>query len=1007
MHHVDRPNPLPQLIPARLRHAVKRLDAMRWVEQSALPVEAQPAPVPLGREGDLNGLADDWHPVEAGYTFGSPVDRWERLWFRLEVPPASRSGDRHSRHLIWSCHGESTLHHQGTAIAGLDCAHPSCPLPPDGGTFYMETCLWQTAIWANPRPFTSTGLRFEQACLALRDDRLHKLWVELRVLEEWMETLLPQTQDASEWEGGRNHWEQPLYTVPPALRLFLDAISKALDHLDQGELETFAGRLEQLLTRFSSDDLQGRVCTIGHSHLDLVWRWPEAATRRKAVHSVSNMVDLLDRFPEFTCMLTQPWLLARLQQDDPQLWQRVLAHQQTGRMELEGVMEVESDVLLSCGETLVRSLVHGQRSFRKLAGRPAEILWLPDVFGYAGCLPQLMQLAGVRSFFTSKLSWNKITRFPYTSFVWEGADGTAVVAHIPPISFNGNAEVAVLKGAAEDHRQLGVHPTVLSPIGFGDGGGGPTGDQVERIRCLGDLATVPKTHWGSARAFFHDLHERSPRLPHFRGELYLERHRGTCTSQSEHKRLFRAAERALQAYEAACAQRKVPADPEKWERVIFGSFHDAIPGSSIGAVYEELNPQLEALSSDLHRRTCQLLEGEAPAGYFNPCAYPLHRVLRDGSGDWVEVDLPALASAEARSSPADAPASVLWQDRQLRNSLTSVRFDAAGALCELRFGGKTVALAGPPRFWIHPDHPPQHDAWEVELHDLGNGRAVEFGPLEQTLDHPLRIELTQDLIDQGRKFGRVIWALSKDTPALEIRVDVDWHTAHQWLRFEVPTGYLGLHARFGGPFGAALRPQAPGGEEATAKWEGSGSRWAAVTDDAAQAGLAIISEAKYGFAARSGTLSLSLLRAPTRPDPDCDRGLHRMHFQLRPWQRCSSMDYPVPALAAETAYATLLPCSRRLVEPFAWIDPASIVPSWVAPSLTQPGAWILRLHEVSGMASEAVLKIKNGRGARLKPVNLLEEPIKELPVIAPDPDGLLQIPYSAYAVVTYLLEEIR
>jgi alpha-mannosidase len=511
---------------------------------------------------------------------------------------------------------------------------------------------------------------------------------------------------------------------------------------------------------------------------------------------------------------------------------------------------------------------------------------------------------------------------------------------------------------------------------------------------------MPQVRWTSVSDFFADVEAVADQLPHYRGELYLERHRGTATSQSDHKRAFRDAEKALQLFEAVQAVLGGAPQPYRWDPVLLASFHDAIPGSSIRDVYEEITPRLHQTAQCLRAESSEALSGETDEEWFHPIAVASDRVLEMEGGRFQRIRFPALGTGtDVASDAVDAPE---WKDRELRNARVRARFDKDGRMRELILDGNDIPMSGSPACWIHPDHPSQHDAWEVELHDLANGKEVEVGPLQLCTEHSLRVEVAQELSFQDERLGQLIWGLDAGSDGLDVRVEVDWTLPHRWLRFEVPTDFQGRFARFGGPFGASLRPQWPGNEQETAMWEGTASRWAAVTDDASTDGLALITEAKYGMHARSGALSLSLLRAPTNPDPDTDMGFHRMRFQLRPWRTVSEAGAPVPALAAEIQYATPCPSGRTLASPWEWENLNSLVPSWVAPSATVPGAMILRAHEVSGRNGEAVLRFIK-KPASLVPVDLLENPLPDSVPVDTDHEGRVSLPFTAYSIHSYLI----
>jgi alpha-mannosidase len=988
MPTIPTPNRLPQLSLSRLQADLGRIQARCWQRLDPAPVEGSRELTEVGGVERARGLT--WAPLSPGETYGLPRQDWRQRWFRLAIPAATAE-QAGRRHLVWKANGESTVHIDGTAWAGLDCAHPSCRLPDAAAELLIETCLWQTAIWAPTLPISSTGQRFEGAWIGVRDEAAWKLYHDLHALVAVAKRLHGRSGAGNSLEGGRHHHQPSLISVPPLLRRLIEELSAAIRAFDEHGVSAAQAVADRCYAELRSTAWAGDVVLLGHSHLDLVWLWPERATRRKWVHTAATVAGLMERDPAFTFINSQPWLLPHLEADDPRLAARVRRFIAEGRWELEGMAEVESDVLLSGGETLARSLVRGQRRIAALRGRMAGVMWIPDVFGYCGCLPQLVRLAGGRGFFTSKLTWSRVTPFPYTSFVWEGDDGTSVVAHLPPVGFNGNASVDELCNAAEDHRQAGVAPALLAPIGYGDGAGGPTEEHLERARRLADLAGVPRARWGTCEAFFDALESVADRLPRFRGELYLEAHRGTPIVQVRMKQAFRASERALQAWEAAAAvSGSGPLPDDAWERTVFASFHDAIPGSSIGAVYEELVPQLAAAAQEARSRASASLGGAGDC-WFNPLPVAWSGLLPGADGP-VPVRLPALAASTLAAARITAAAPA-WDGTVLANG--RVRAVLAGdGLHALVIDGVEQPLSGPAGLWLHEDHPHQHDAWETDLDDRRDGRPVSLGAPSLVLQNAAQVEVAQAVRIASQDIGRLVWGLDAGSAALDVRLEVDWQQQHRLLRFVVPTRHLGRMARFGGPFGCALRCQLPGYEQDEARWDGAGSRWAAVTDETADDGLAIVSQASYGFSAYAGALAINLLRAPANPDPGCDRGAQRIAFQLRAW-RARSAEGPT-ALDAETAYAEPVPCAAPRSSLAAWSDLGGLVPSWVEP--VSDGI-VLRAHETAGCDGAAELTLAVGLGAP-EPVDLLGRPLAGVAAPTALGGGRWRVPYRARQILS-------
>jgi alpha-mannosidase len=685
-----------------------------------------------------------------------------------------------------------------------------------------------------------------------------------------------------------------------------------------------------------------------------------------------------------------------------------------GRWDLTGGFEVECDSILPCGEALARCLAIGQRQFLERTGSYSTLAWLPDAFGFSNALPQILALGGVTRFYTTKLTWSAVHRFPYNSFVWRGADGSEVLAHSCSSIYNQMVEAEALCANLDDHRQVDVHPEMLVCVGWGDGGGGTSEDQIERARRFADLAGMPKVRWSGSGAFFDRLDAVRHRLPYYQGELYLEGTRGCFTTQGEFKRLYRRAETALQTHEAVrAALGGAPLDEQPWRRVSFLQFHDALPGSSIRAVYDQAGPELQAIGDHaLAAATAELAAAAAPGGgtvVFNPLPVPRREVVelpraaipplapaQDAGCDraLVLLDLPALGTA--RPDAALAPAQpVAASAGLLDNGRLRAVFDQAGRLTALSIDGRPQRLEGSAGLALYEDVPGSFDAWEIDqaAGRLGQRLATQ-APLTVASAGPLRGVLRGHLL-VGSSPATIEYRLDAEARHLRVRLRIDWREEHRLLRFHLPTGHRGRFARFGAPFGSTLRPQLPGLQADEAMWEVPGSRWAAVTDDDGT-GLALLAAARYGFSCRDGDLALSLLRRPCYPavgnDPVdsgefTDGGCHDLEFAL-------GAHAAGTALAADTLFTPPLTADhgRDLTAPFQLLDLGSLTPSWVLPAAG--GGLILRLHETAGASGRASLVCP---GATVEAVDFLERVVGGS--FAQDTDGMVAVPYRPYQVL--------
>ena len=364
-----------------------------------------------------------------------------------------------------------------------------------------------------------------------------------------------------------------------------------------------------------------RVVATGHAHIDTAWLWPTSETVRKCTRTFASAVSMMDDDPgyRFACSQAQQyeWIAER----EPELFARITDKVTAGQWIPVGGMWVEPDMNLPSGESIVRQIVHGQRWFQSHFGRRCTEVWIPDVFGYPAGLPQVFAAGGMRRFVTQKLSWNRTNRFPHSTFWWEGIDGTRVLTHFPPVDTY-NAEVTP-EELAYSVRRFADHAWSswsLLPFGYGDGGGGPTPDMLERLRRLADLSGMPRVEQASPAEFFERVEAEAAGgapIPVWRGELYFETHRGTLTSQLRTKvgnrrceRLLREAELWLAAAGEVDGQRLAA----RWQDVLTQQFHDILPGSSIAWVHADAEAVHDRVGAELETVVAGALAQLAPAG---------------------------------------------------------------------------------------------------------------------------------------------------------------------------------------------------------------------------------------------------------------------------------------------------------------------------------------------------------------------------------------------------------
>jgi alpha-mannosidase len=966
------PQRYPQFVLQRAAAALRRLRAGLWHEAQALPVAVGPSgpqrtPVTALR-------AEAFAPAKLPLSWGKLFDYG---WFQVKLPAGLPAG-----YLRWRGQGEATIYLGDKPHYGVDVAHTHAPVPASTRELWVESICCQSAIWhpaatgLDPR-----GARVEGAEWMRRDEACWSALHDLQVLDEVLRAELARLPGAEAYLTPRPGVRPPLLSAPPLLRRLAEAVDRALDAHDLHGTAALAAALGEIYRDFKAEAYQPAATLVGHCHIDLVWLWPEKTGVAKAVHSFATALRLMEQYPEFYYSYSQPASYERVAEQEPGLAAEVRAAMAGGRWELLGAPWVESDTVLPCGEALLRSFLVGQDARADWGLEPTRVTWLPDVFAYAGCLPALMRHAGSDRFFTNKISWRRMTPFPHSSFRWVGTDGSEVLAHVSheiQQSYNGTATVRELQSAAADHRQLGVHPETLVPTGYGDGGGGPTEEMCERARRMADLAGLPRARWGRVDAFFERLEPQREQLPFWRGEIYMEAHRGTYTTHTRLKAAFRAAEVGLRAWEAAHAVTAAGPIPEEiWQRLIFSQFHDAIPGSSVHEVYDEMVPELEAIAERGAREATARLAG--PGGqrcWFNPLPLPLAQRMADGR--WLE--LPPLGGrAEAEARAAEAP--VKAGPGGLENARLRVQFTATGEVESLVIDGRALRLAEPgAQLWLHADYPHDFDAWEIDAEALRLGARADAGSVlsaEVGAEGSGRVEFARRWSEAGLE-ARVCYELRPHEAALRVTVVLPVLPPGRLARLSCPTGYQGARARFGAPYASVTRPQQPAMPSDEAFWEAPGSRWAVVADDGEREGLALMTQDRYGFEVFQGRLAVTLTRTAAVTGetvkhagcaPDSLRRTGRS-----PWADPEAVTTRLalgwggetvswaeePAALAESLFAEALPYAGapRGSEIGLEIGPGTLVPAWVRP--LEAGC-ILRLHEVRGRPGTMTLR-KAGPG---------------------------------------------
>ncbi|THD45478.1 MAG: alpha-mannosidase [Bradyrhizobium sp.] len=749
---------------------------------------------------------------------------------------------------------------------------------------------------------------------------------------DWPSTTEDYIARVAASPGQQSIWRRPATKADPAPLNEAERASVAAADA------TLSERLAALKQRFPP---QGEVAMTGHAHIDLAWLWPYDETRRKLRRSFHTVLALMKDAPEFRFNQSSAQFYAQTEADDPALFAAIGARVASGQWETIGGMWVEPDTNMPCGESLARQILYGQRYFERVFGASHRVCWLPDCFGFSPALPQLLRQGGIDSFLTIKVTWSETNRFPHDLFWWEGLDGSRVLAHTfdnPVEGYNGEARPACVAPTWTNYRAKTRHPETLLAVGYGDGGGGPTPQWIDNERLMRELPALPSAHWQRVDAFFARAHDGADAAtPIWRGEIYLELHRATLTTQSGVKRRNRRAEAALTAAETAASLAHLIGAPApeslepQWRVLLKNQFHDILPGSSIREVYADAEAELDGVIAAAHAAQSHALQGmiaRLPKGALddalvivNPSlsARPLRLTLEKDAFIATDESVAPLGIRVVSRSGLRPASGLSIDGRRLENATLRVEIGEDGAIASLihKPSGREALAGRGNQLWLYPqDKPRAWDAWDLEEDYAARGeewRAVESIAVVEKGPHRVALR-----VERRWRSSRVVqtYSLSANGRRLDIETFIDWRDRRVLLRGLTPAAVRAERATFECAFGIIERPTHVNTSWEEAQFEVPGHRFADLSEPGF--GLALLNDAKYGHSARHHVLGLSLVRSPVYPDPLADEGEQRFAYALMPhagdWResgvREEAEDLNQPLLVAAArglAPATLAP----------------------------------------------------------------------------------------------------
>jgi alpha-mannosidase len=883
---------------------LKHLDITRrrlrtFLTEGALPGKLYPRREPVklsvysapGRITFQEAVRRRYRPAAVRQQFG-PF--WSTHWFKVEIAvPGSWRGAE--VHLLWDSCSEACVWRDGVPVQGLT----GTGNPAWVGTAFPIRHQYILTKRAHGRERLT--LYIEIACNHLFGAESYREIVgklrqaEIATFDRDAWALLWDFTTVAEMAESL-----PLETPRGAQALF--TANQMINFCDLDDRATWprTRRVAREFLAARNGDGQHNVSAIGHAHIDTAWLWPLAETKRKCYRTFSTAVLLMDSYPEykFVCSQAQQYEWMKLEQ--PALYATIKRRVREGRFIPAGGTWIEPDCNIPSGESLVRQFLVGQRFFQKEFGITCREFWNPDVFGYNGQLPQIMRGAGIRYFLTQKLSWNQINKPHSHTFWWEGIDGSRVLTHFPPAdTYNANGTVKELLFHVRNYKDLERSNESYYLFGFGDGGGGPTMEMLERLRRVRDVDGMPRVEIRSPREFFARLEADAKPLTTQVGELYFEMHRGTYTTHARNKRHNRRCEELLHDVEFLAAMAatvgrgyRYPSRELEhlWKLVLLNQFHDIIPGSSITEVYKDSAQQY----ADVHTRGEKLREQAATSlGFGRGKRIVAINTLGAPRTEVVDVaGRPAVVSAPAMGYAVQQPITATEQPVTVTESPGGFTLENQHLRAQLRRDGRLVSLFDKRtqreiierranQFVLFEDEPMQFDAWDVDVYHLEKRREVPGAKKARVTErHPLRVTVEfQFDISRTSKLTQTV-SLDALAPRLDFACEADWRERHKFLKVEFPTTIRAEHATYEIQFGHLQRPTHFNNSFDIARFEVSAHRWADLSEPGC--GLALLNDCKYGHATHGNLMRLSLLRSPKSPDPEADMGRHQFRYALMP-----------------------------------------------------------------------------------------------------------------------------
>lgn len=658
---------------------------------------------------------------------------------------------------------------------------------------------------------------------------------------------------------------------------------------------------------YLKDKFYGEICgksnatvsCLGHTHIDIAWLWTVAQTREKAQRSFSTVINLMDRYNDYVFMSSQPQLYTYVKESDPELYEKIKDKVKEGRWEVEGAMWIEADTNLSSGESLIRQIIYGKKFMKEEFGVDSKMLWLPDVFGYSGALPQILKKSGITQFFTAKMWWNDVNKMPDDTFIWEGIDGSKVFTSMINGYLN-PLDPANVARTWNDYKSKEYSGTQLLTFGYADGGGGTTPEMMEAYRRMKyGIPGMPKTKVEKVGEFFDRIEKDFERnaaelkvTPKWTGEMYFERHRGTYTSMARNKKNNRKSEllqlkaETLALADTILCKSKYPSDELKDNQmlILLNQFHDILPGSCIKEVYDVCDTEyakvLEsngAIADNALKSIAGSLNTSGGIFVYNPTPFEISDFVEADGKIYYAKNVPSHGWKVIEDIETEKGISV--NKRFIENDVIKVSFNDKYHIISVydKAEKREVISKGEEAnvLEVFEDYPHNFDAWEINSY---------YKQKKWIADDVSEVTLLEDGIRIKRKYmkSEIIQdiKLRRASKRIDFVTNIDWNEDHVLLKAAFPVDIRTTYATYDIQFGNLQRPNLANNSWDKEKFEVCAHKWADLSEYGY--GVSILNDCKYGYSTEENVMKISLLKAATYPNPDADREKHQFTYSLYP-----------------------------------------------------------------------------------------------------------------------------